>query len=201
MKVYEGCDSAADDKEEDRKGTTMKNVIKTYLGALIAMTMMIAVADAQTFLEREQAWKTQTLRASGIDTTRITMHSFFSIEALNDTLPLIYHEPYPDSVMPRSAIEVAQITIQADNSDEVIEILEKQARKLGADWIVGFNEPRMKWQKIGSELKATYRSQATLYKVIDAELAPINTIADIYCGENHLTNCQAVLTWIDSEHK
>lgn len=179
----------------------MKNTINRIFGAVFAIAMMIGVADAQTFLERPQAWKTQTLRASGIDTTRIVMHSFFTLEQLNDTLPLIYHEPYPDSVMPRTAIEIAQITIQADNADEVVAILEKQARKLGADWIVGFNEPRLKWQKIGGDLKATYHSEAKLYKVIDAELAPVAAIADVYCGENHLNNCQAVLTWIDTEHK
>ena len=99
--------------------------------------------------------------------------------------------------MPRTSIEVAEITIQASSADEVVKIVEEQARKAGADWIVGFNEPRMKWAKIGSSVKAIYRSQAKLYKVIDPELVPETEIHSIYCDANHIENCNAILSWLD----
>jgi hypothetical protein len=181
------------------KGTTMNSKGRILLMALVALLFGFSATNAQVFMERQTAWKVQTIEASGIDTTRIVHHSFFSLEPVNDTLPLVYHEPYPDSVMPRTAIEIGRIIIQASTADEVVEILEKQARRNGADWIIGFNEPRMKVVKIGGDAKAVYHSEALLYKVIDDSLEPEGEIATVYCGENHLSSAQAVLTWLDKK--
>lgn len=151
-------------------------------------------AHAQNFRENEELWKTETIRSRNIDTVRIERHSFFALPAVSDTTPLVYHEPLPDSVMPKSAIEIGEITIQAGTAENVLVMLERQARSQGADWIVGFNEPRMKINKQG---EIYYRSQAMLYKVINPELIQQTQIAIISCGENHLQNCASVEAFVN----
>lgn len=150
--------------------------------------------QAQNFRENEELWKTETIRSHNVDTVKIERHSFFALPTVNDTTPLVYHEPLPDSVMPKSAIEIGQITIQAGTAADVLALLEKQARSQGADWIVGFNEPRMKINKQG---EVYYRSQAMLYKVINPELVQQTQIATISCGENHLQNCAVVEAFVN----
>ncbi|HYM20669.1 MAG TPA: hypothetical protein VEW28_06665 [Candidatus Kapabacteria bacterium] len=178
----------------------MKKVIGIVM-AIVAVMLLASSSQAQRFVEQPDQWKTTVIRASGADTMMIERHSSFVLDAINDTLPLIYHEPNPDGVMPRAGIEIAEITIQAGSADEVVAMLEKQARKIGADWIVGFNEPRLKWQKIGGDMKVTYRSTALLYRVFDPELIPEQNIVTVDCSAKHLTDCKAVLTWLDEENK
>jgi hypothetical protein len=149
--------------------------------------------NAQNFREEQGQWKSETIKARRIDTVRIERHSFFELPSINDTTPLVYHEPMPDSLMPKAAIEIGQITIQSGTADGVVEALEKQARNYGADWIVGFNEPRMKINKEGD---VYYRSQAMLYKVINPELVPEDQVIEISCGENHLQNCAAIIGFV-----
>ncbi len=151
------------------------------------------LAHAQNFRETQDLWKSETIRARSIDTVKIEKHSFFLLPSLSDTTPLVYYEPMPDSVMPKAAIEIGQITIQAGSAEEVVAMLEKQARAIGADWIIGFNEPRMKFNK---DHEVYYRSQAMLYKVINSELVPESQIVYISCGENHLQNCGAVEAFV-----
>ena len=177
---------------------TMKKNMKTLKFFAMGLTLSLAIgasqnAKAQNFRENEELWKTETIKARSIDTIRIEKHSFFSLPAVSDTTGLVYHEPMPDSVMPKSAIEIGQITIQAATAENVVAALEKQARSQGADWIIGFNEPRMKINKQG---EIYYRSQAMLYKVINPELIPESQIATISCGDNHLQNCAAVEAFV-----
>jgi hypothetical protein len=169
----------------------MKAIKKFGLGFfVIGLAISVSVrANAQNFRESQDLWKSETIRVRNMDTIRIEKHSFFSLPVVSDTTPLVYHEPMPDSVMPKAAIEIGQITIQAGTAGEVIAMLEKQARSTGADWIVGFNEPRMKISKQGDIF---YRSQAMLYKVINPELVSESQIVDISCGENHLQNYASV---------
>ncbi len=181
------------------KGMKMKQHITRIALALAGILLAANIATAQIFMERESAWKTETIRQSGADTVRLVHHSFFTISPLNDTIALMYHEPMPDSVMPKTAIEIGKITIQAESASEVIEQLEKVARRVGADWIVGFNEPRLRYARIDGNITSIYHSEAMLYKVINEELAPESEIANVYCGENHLGSCQAVLTWLDKK--
>jgi hypothetical protein len=89
---------------------------------------------------------------------------------------------------------IGQITIQAGSAEEVVAMLEKQTRKLGADWIVGFNEPRM---KINKDREIYYRSQATLYKVINPELVPQSLIVSIDCSESHLQNYASIEAFVN----
>ena len=161
---------------------------------VIGFAFSFAVSlKAQNFKENEDLWKTETIRAKSNDTVVIERHSFFELPAVSDTTALIYHEPMPDSVMPKTAIEIGQITIQESSPGEVIAQLEKQARKQGADWIVSFNEPRMKF---GKNHEPYYRSQAMLYKVINSELAPENNITEVNCDESHLKTCAAIQDYV-----
>src|SRR5205085_4759106 len=139
---------------------------------VLAISLAIGIcrsAEAQNFKEREDLWKTELIKARSIDTIRIQRHSFFALQQISDTVGLIYHEPMPDSVMPKSAIEIGKILIQAGSAQDVVAMLEEQARKAGADWIVGFNEPRM---KVNKQDQIYYRSEAMLYKVINPDLVP-----------------------------
>jgi len=174
---------------------TMKARIALGLG-IMAMGLacgMNSRVNAQNFRESEDQWKSEIIRAKSIDTIRIEKHSFFALPEVSDTTALVYHEPMPDSVMPKAAIEIGLITVQAGNPEDVLAMLEKQARKAGADWIIGFNEPRMKINKQG---EIYYRSQAMLYKVINPDLVPESQIVEITCGENHLQNCAAVESFV-----
>ncbi|MDP4221002.1 MAG: hypothetical protein Q8916_05800 [Bacteroidota bacterium] len=172
----------------------MKSINKLGLGLAISLALGLSKpALAQNFSENEDLWKTETIRARSIDTVRLERHSFLALPAVSDTSSLIYHEPLPDSVMPKSAIEIGRITIQASSAEDVLAMLEKQARSLGADWIVGFNEPRM---KINKDREVYYRSEAMLYKVINPELVPESQIASISCTDSHLQNYTAVESFV-----
>jgi hypothetical protein len=159
-------------------------------GAVISLTIN---AQAQDFREREDLWKTEMIRAKGVDTVKLEKHSFMTLPALSDTAVLVYHEPMPDSVMPKTAIEVGFVTIQAGSAEDVIDMLEKQARRVGADWIVSFNEPRLKFN---SAHEVYYRSTAMLYKVINPELIPQDQIAEVNCDESHLKSYSAVQDYV-----
>ena len=165
-------------------------------GSLIVLSLVIgfaAKAQAQNFKETEDLWKTETIRTHNMDTVRIERHSFFALAAINDTIGLTYHEPLPDSVMPKTAIEIGQITVQASSAEDVLAMLEKQARAAGADWIVSFNEPRLKFTNKGEPY---YRSQAMLYKVINPELVTEDQIAEVNCNEEHLKSYTAIQNYM-----
>jgi hypothetical protein len=173
---------------------TMKTMKIFVIGLILSSAIGISQrVGAQNFRENGNLWKTEIIRARNIDTIRIERHSFFSLPTIDDTTSLVYHEPLPDSVMPKSAIEIGQIIIQAGTAENVVTILEKQARTQGADWIIGFNEPRMKINKQG---EIYYRSQAMLYKVINPELIQQDQIAIISCGDNHLQNCASIEAFV-----
>jgi hypothetical protein len=152
-----------------------------------------AKSNAQDFKEDQGLWKTENIRARNLDTVRLERHSFFALPEVDDTVQLTYHEPMPDSVMPKTSIEIGQITIQATTAEEVISALEKQARSLGADWIVSFNEPRLKFN---DKHEAYYRSQAMLYKVINPDLVPQDQIAEVDCNQSHLKSFAAIAEYM-----
>ena len=117
---------------------------------------------------------------------------------MNDTLGLIYHEPMPDSIMPRSAIVIGTVTIQAEEAADVMKLLEKYARKLGADWIVSFQEPRA---SLDGDHWKVYRSTALLLHVLDEGFVNQNNIEYSYYGPNHLQNYASVNHWYDQYGK
>src|SRR5436305_7179466 len=160
------------------------SLFAAYIAIIFAGT-----ANAQDFREREDHWKTQTIRARCMDTVRLEQHSFFALPKISDTTALVYHEPMPDSLMPKTAIEVGKITVQASSAEDVLAMLEKEARAVGADWIVSFNEPRLKLTAKG---EGYYRSQALLYKVINSELVSEQDITEVNCSECHLDSFASI---------
>ena len=170
----------------------MKKVM--YISQFVLAALLVSgVASAQNFVDPESTWRTSLVKASGKDTIRIERHSMVSLPALNDTSNLVYHEPLPDNLMPKSAIEIGKITIQAESADEVVEALEEKARTLGADWIVGFNEPRLAYTKGYGYF---YRSSAKLYKVIDDQLMPVVDIASISPLHERIKDLASIMTWL-----
>lgn len=170
----------------------MKKVM--YISQFVLAALLVAgVASAQNFVDPESTWRTDLVKASGKDTIRIERHTLIALAEVSDTANLVYHEPLPDNLMPKAAIEIGKITIQAESADEVVEILEEKARELGADWIVGFNEPRLAHIKGYGYF---YRSSAKLYKVIDEELMPIGDIATISPLHERIKDLASVMTWL-----
>lgn len=160
---------------------------------VLGFVVLASVASAQNFVDPESTWRTDLVKASGKDTIRIEHHSMVALKKLSDTSILVYHEPAPDNLMPKAAIEIGKITIQAEDADDVIEALEKKARELGADWIVGFNEPRL------AHIKGYgfyYRSSAMLYKVLNDELIPQDDIVSISPLNERIKDMAAVMTWL-----
>jgi hypothetical protein len=165
-----------------------------YISQFVLTVLLgTSVASAQNFVDPEDTWRTDLIEASGKDTIRIERHSMVALREVDDTISLVYHEPLPDNLMPKAAIEVAKITIQAESADEVVEVLEEQARELGADWIVGFNEPRLTYKKGYGYF---YRSSAKLYKVIDDELLPVQEIANISPLHERIKDLASMMTWL-----
>ncbi|MEP7235801.1 MAG: hypothetical protein ABI778_10955 [Ignavibacteriota bacterium] len=171
-------------------------LLKLYRMVLLCAGIILPAAGnmyAQNFREDESLWKSEVVRSTSSDSIILEKHSFFSVPTVNDSIDLVYHEPMPDSVMPKAAIEIGLITIQASSAEDVIALLEAQARKSGADWIVGFSEPRRKFSKDGN---LYYRSEALLYKVINPDLVPESQIVQINCDDNRLHNCAAIESFV-----
>lgn len=165
-----------------------------YISQFVLVALLMAnVASAQNFVDPESTWRTDLIKASGKDTIRVERHTLITLAEVSDDANLVYHEPLPDNLMPKAAIEIGKITIQAESADEVVEILEEQARELGADWIVGFNEPRLAYIKGYGYF---YRSSAKLYKVIDDELMPVNSIVSISPLHERIKDLASVMVWL-----
>jgi hypothetical protein len=160
---------------------------------VLAVLLGVNVASAQNFVDPESTWRTDLIKASGKDTIRIERHTLIALDEVSDTTNLVYHEPLPDNLMPKSAIEIGKITIQAESAEEVVEALEERARELGADWIVGFNEPRLAYVK---GYGYYYRSSAKLYKVIDDQLMPMDNIAWISPLHERIRDLASVMVWL-----
>jgi hypothetical protein len=173
----------------------MKKVmsISQYAFLVAALAALVTTSSfAQHFVEDRSAWKVETIKAKGLDTIRFEKHSFFVLPEVNDTLGLVYHEPMPDNIMPKSAIDIGSIVIQAESADEVVEILEREARKLGADWVISFNEPRRTNLGHGDFY---YRSQARLYKVINPELVPVGDVLAVSPRKEQIRDFASAITW------
>ncbi len=168
----------------------MKKVL--ILGAVVLSVILSGKASAQQFSEQSDLFRTEMIRASGLDTIMFERHASIAVNPVSDDSILIYHEPLPDNMMPRVSIDLGTLTIQAESSDEVVEILEERARELGADWVIGFNEPRRK--KIGKDI--IYRSQARLFRVLDPTLVDGNAIQTVYSSEERIPDLASAQVWI-----
>src|SRR5436305_6575980 len=105
----------------------------------------------------------------------------------------------PDSIMPRSAIVVATVTLQFEDADAIVPALEKYARQNGADWIVSFQEPKAVLTK--DDHWKVYRSTALLLKVLDPQFANQSDLAYSYYERNNLTNYASLAQYYDTYSK
>jgi hypothetical protein len=167
-------------------------VIRAFFAGFAIFLLVPIVGHTQYFAT--QHGTQVVLRASGRDTVILQSLTPFEVPATNDTLSLMYHEPMPDSIMPRSAIVIGTITVQAENGEDVAPMLEKYARKLGADWIVSFQEPKA---MLTADHWKVYRSKALLLRVLDGQFINQDNIEYSYYEPNHLKNFAAVCQWFD----
>lgn len=166
--------------------------IALLLPILTALIVLPAVSHAQYFISEHL--KTEVLDAGKYDSVILLSATPYAVPALNDTFPLMYHEPRPDSIMPRSAVVIGTITVQELNADDVVPAVEKYARQLGADWLVSFQEPRATVLKNGWRV---YRSRALLLRVLDDQFIKENNIAYTYEEKANLPSYAAISHWFD----
>jgi len=167
--------------------------------ALSGFALLFAAnAEAQYFQSQPHHIQHTVVKASGYDSVIVDRSTPFDLPKTNDTIPFIYHEPMPDSIMPRSAIVIGTITLQFEDRDEVIPALEKYARKAGADWIVSFQEPRAVLTK---DHWRVYRSTALLLHVLDPNFIHQSQMSYSYYEESKLSNYAAVSGWFGTYGK
>ncbi|HEY3876131.1 MAG TPA: hypothetical protein VGM92_11690 [Candidatus Kapabacteria bacterium] len=159
---------------------------------LLAITTLSTVVRAQYFTSENT--KTEILKASGHDSVVLSSKTPFEVPAVNDSISLTYHEPMPDSIMPRSAVVIGTITVQAEDVNDVVPMLEKYARKLGADWLVSFQEQKAVKTK---DKWIAYRSQALLLHVLDDQFIDQNDIQYAYYEQQHFENYASLSHWFD----
>ena len=163
------------------------------LGAVTCMNF--SAARAQYFQSRESTAKQQVMVADGLDSVLFASLTPFALPATPDSVQFTYHEPMPDSIMPRSAMVVGTVTVQSQDPDVLVTRMEKFARQSGADWIVSFAEPRLFHDKSGNRL---YRSSAQLLRVLDPTLIQQTDLQYSYYEISKLRNYASVTKWFDS---
>lgn len=180
-----------------RKARMAAMAVLLPIFGVIAMAAPQA-ANAQHFTADASDIKRVVVEADDLDSIIFNRSTPFAVPAISDTIGLVYHEPMPDSTMPRSAIILGTVTIQAEESEEVVEKLEEFARKQGADWVVSFEEPRKRKNKEGD---IYYRSTATLMRVLDDAMIPQSQVAYSTFSESGHKNYAAVMSWYDTYGK
>lgn len=162
------------------------------IAMLLGMLSIPAASHAQYF--RSQNTSVAVLKSSGLDSVILERATQFAVP-VNDTIDFTYHEPMPDSLMPRSAMVIGTIRLQAESPEDVVDYLEKYARKAGADWIVSFAEPRAMKTKNGDRI---FRATATLLRVLDPTLINEKDLNYSYYETSNLHNYAEVNSWYDS---
>ena len=162
--------------------------------AVITVELIANSSYAQYFESLPQQAQHQIVRASGRDSMIVERTTPFDLPATPDSIEFMYHEPMPDSIMPRSAIVIGTVTMQFEYPDELVERLEKYARKNGANWIVSFQEPRAVLTK---DRMKVYRSKALLLHVLDQQFIQQSDISYSYYEQSNLHSYAAVNQWFD----
>jgi hypothetical protein len=134
------------------------------------------------------------VKSGEYDSVIVNRMTPFALPSTSDTVRLFYHEPMPDSIMPRSAIVIGFISLQFEFIEDVVPALEKYARQSGADWIVSFREPHALLTK--SHWKV-YHAAALLLHVLDNNFIKESQITYSYYEDNKLTNYSDLKAWLD----
>jgi hypothetical protein len=158
------------------------------------MMLQAGMASAQYYQLKSADGQHQVLKASGRDSVIVDRLTPFDLPAVSDSVELMYHEPMPDSIMPASAIVLGQIRIQMVDREDIIPLLEKYARKSGADWIVSFSEPKGYRTRNGDTY---WRASATLMKVLDPTFIEQDKLKYCYYEDQHLQNYAALQLYME----
>jgi len=167
--------------------------------ALLGLLLATQSASAQYFESKPISFQKQVLRAKGHDSIIVVRATPFELPKISDSVELTYHEPMPDSIMPRSAIVVGTITIQAEEPDDIVQSIEKYARQNGADWIVSFQEPKALLTK--DDHFKVYRSTALLLKVLDDQFIDQVDLTYNYYENNKLSSYASLVQYHDTYSK
>lgn len=163
--------------------------------AMMAVVGSVSTANAQYFSLSSDNVAHVVLEADDLDSVLLDRNTPFAVPTIHDTIDLVYHEPMPDSVMPRSAVVIGTVTIQAEEAQDIVEMLEETARKHGANWIVSFTEPRLRKTAAGDRY---YRSSAQLLRVLDDAMIPESALAYSYYRESQFKDFAQVESWYDT---
>jgi hypothetical protein len=187
-------------KTQTNTANPLKAVAKALLLPIFGVIGFVApqAANAQHFTADASDVKRVVVEADDLDSIIFNQYAQFAVPAINDTIDLVYHEPMPDSVMPRSAIVLGTVMIQGEEAEDVVEKMEEFARKQGADWVVSFEEPRKRKNRDG---EFYYRSTATLMRVLDDAMIPQSQVAYSTFRESGHKNYASVITWYDTYGK
>ena len=163
----------------------MKQIIRGIAAAFAVLVLGATAGNAQYFQSRPEHAVRQIVKASGRDSVIVERLTSFELPAVNDTTQIFYFEPMPDSIMPKSAVVLGTVTLQFEYAEDIAPALEKYARKLGADWIVSFSEPRA---MLTADRWKVYRSTATLLRVLDPEFINQSEVAYLYYEQRPFAN-------------
>jgi hypothetical protein len=169
-----------------------QDTIALLLAGIAVMALGTSTCKAQYFESLPEHSERRVVRASGLDSLIVMRTTPFDLPATPDSVKFMYHEPMPDSIMPRSAVVIGMVMMQFEDPDELVERLEKYARKSGADWIVSFQEPHAVLTK--NRMKV-YRSSAVLIHVLDPQFINQSDISYSYYEQTNLHNYAAVNDW------
>jgi hypothetical protein len=165
--------------------------------ALLLSAVMPQISLAQYFVSGET--KVEIISAGKNDSVIFAKRTAFQVpEVKEEDFALVYHEPAPDSLMPRSAIVLGDLTIQAETAQDIVDELEEFAEEHGANWIVGFAEPRLIKTKDG---KRYYRSSAQLLRVLDDRLIDQKDLVYHTVESEGMPSYAAVIQWFDTYGK
>lgn len=169
----------------------MKKIIGGILGLAI-LAFGVPAGYGQYFQSHPEHAMRQVVMANDRDSVIVERMTPFDVTAVNDTVTLFYHEPMPDSIMPKSAVVLGSVTVQCEYAENISPALEKYARKMGADWIVSIQEPQA---LLTADHWKVYRSTATLLRVLDPEFIDQAAIQYSYYEERPFANFAQLMAY------
>jgi hypothetical protein len=155
------------------------------IAAAILLTVGAGTASAQYFQSLPGNAVKQVLEADDHDTLIVQRMTPFDLPELADSVEIMYHEPMPDSIMPKSAVVIGTLQLQFEESEQISKELEKYARRAGADCIVSFTEPKAVILKDGWKV---YRATAMLLHTLDQDFVPQSQLSYSYYEKRQFTN-------------
>lgn len=181
-------------KQKVRMHEQLRRTVTKFGIAIVALIALRAMPASAQYFQSNRAER-QIVKASGLDSTIVDRLTPFAVPAVPDSVEFTYHEPMPDSIMPRTAVVIGRIHLQAEYPEDITQRLEKYARQNGADWIVSYQEPRARLNK---DHMKVYTADALLLHVLDAQFIQQQDVATLYYENSHLQNYAAVNSYFDT---